>query len=101
MASRLELQVKLEQLLGSRKVYYQPPEGFKISYPAIIYSRDDIDLTHADNINYKSIKRYNVIVIDKLPDNEVIEKILELPMSTFDRHYIADGLNHDSITLYY
>ena len=101
MASRLELQVKLEQLLGSRKVYYQPPEGFKISYPAIIYSRDDIDLTHADNINYKSIKRYNVIVIDKLPDNEVIEKIFELPMSTFDRHYIADGLNHDSITLYY
>ena len=26
MASRLELQAKLEELLGSKNVYYQPPE---------------------------------------------------------------------------
>ena len=34
MASRLELQSKFEELLGSRNVYYQPPESIKMSYTA-------------------------------------------------------------------
>lgn len=101
MASRLELQSKLEELLGSRNVYYQPPENFKISYPAIIYTKSDIDSTHANNINYVNITRYQIIVVDRKPDNEVINKILELPLSSYDRFYVSDNLNHDSITLYY
>ena len=44
---------------------------------------------------------YEIIVIDKLPNNEVIDKILELPYSSFDRHYVSDNLNHDVITIYY
>lgn len=101
MASRLELQSKLEELLGSRNVYYQPPENLKISYPAIIYSKEDIDIKYANNKNYNNVNRYNIIVIDKLPDNNVINKILQLPLSSYDRHYNDDNLNHDSITLYY
>lgn len=101
MASRLELQSKLEELLGSRNVYYQPPENLKISYPAIIYSKEDIDIKYANNKNYNNTNRYNIIVIDKLPDNNVINKILQLPLSSYDRHYNDDNLNHDSITLYY
>lgn len=101
MASRLELQSKLEELLGSRNVYYQPPENFKISYPAIIYTKSDINSTHANNINYVNITRYQIIVVDRKPDNEVINKILELPLSSYDRFYVSDNLNHDSITLYY
>ena len=101
MASRLELQSKLEGLLGSRNVYYQPPENIKMLYPAIVYSKDDIDIKYADNNNYNKINKYNIIVIDKLPDNSVINKILELPLSSYDRHYNEDNLNHDSMTLYY
>lgn len=101
MASRLELQSKLEELLGSRNVYYQPPENIKMLYPAIVYSKDDIDIKYADNNNYNKINKYNIIVIDKLPDNSVINKILELPLSSYDRHYNEDNLNHDSMTLYY
>lgn len=101
MASRLELQSKLEELLGSRNVYYQPPENIKMLYPAIVYSKDDIDIKYADNNNYNKINKYNIIVIDKLPDNSVINKILELPLSSYDRHYNEDNLNHDSIILYY
>lgn len=101
MASRLELQSKLEELLGSRNVYYQPPENLKISYPAIVYSKEDIDIKYANNKNYNNTNRYNIIVIDKLPDNNVINKILQLPLSSYDRHYNEDNLNHDSITLYY
>ena len=47
MASRLDLQSKLEKLLGNKNVYYQPPESLKMEYPAIRYSRSDIDSKYA------------------------------------------------------
>jgi len=101
MATRLDLQNKLQELLGSKHVYYQPPESLKMEYPAIRYSRSDIVSKHADNMNYHNINRYEIIVIDKRPDNEAITKILELPLTSFDRHYVANNLNHDVITIYY
>lgn len=101
MNKRLELQSKLEELLGSRNVYYQPPESLVMEYPAIRYSKAKIQNKYADNVKYSSHDRYEIIVIDKKPDNAVIGKILELPLSSFDRHYISNNLNHDSITLYY
>lgn len=101
MASRLELQKKLEELLGSIHVYYQPPENLKMEYPAIRYSLSRIESNYANDAKYSNFKRYEVIVIDRLPDNKVIEKILELPFSSLDRHYTSDNLNHDAIILYF
>ena len=101
MATRLELQSKLETMLGSRNVYYQPPESLKMEYPAIRYSRSDISSRKADNTNYSNFNLYEIIVIDKKPDNDVIQKILELPLASFDRHYVANNLNHDVIRLYF
>lgn len=101
MASREVLQTKLEVLLGSRNVYYQPPESLKMKYPAIRYSRSDIDSKHADNMKYSNFNRYEIIVIDNRPDNDVIKKILELPLSSYNRHYVAENLNHDVINLYF
>ena len=96
-----ELQAKLEELLGSRNVYYQPPESLKMKYPAIRYELSTIDSRNADNIKYSKNNRYEITVIDRLPDNEVISKILDLPYSSYDRRYQSDNLNHDVITLYY
>lgn len=101
MSTRVELQSKLEELLGSKHVYYQPPESLKMEYPAIVYSKKDIKSTNADNIKYSYSNCYEVIVINKKPDNVVIEKILSLPYTTFNRHYKADNLNHDVLTIYY
>ena len=101
MASRIELQTKLEELLGNKNVYYQPPETLKMEYPCIRYSRSKIVSTRADNIAYANNKRYELIVIDKRPDNEVIEKILNLPYSEHDRHYVSNNLCHDVIILYF
>lgn len=101
MGSRLELQTKLEELLGSRNVYYQPPNNMQMEYPAIRYSKSNINSRYADSMKYTTIDRYEIIVMDKLPDNNVISKILELPLSSYDRHYISDNLNHDVITLYF
>ena len=101
MASRLELQSKLEELLGSRNVYYQPPESIKLNYPAIIYSKSNLQNRFANDKRYSKISRYEITVIDRKPDNAVIDEILELPYCSFDRHYTADNLYHDTFTLYF
>ena len=101
MKTRIELQSKLEELLGSKHVYYQPPENLKLEYPAIVYSKDKIEIDHADNSNYIKNCRYTLIVIDKKPDNPVIDKLLELPHCAYDRPYKSNNLNHDVLRLYY
>lgn len=55
MANRLDLQALLEDLLGSRNVYYQPPESVKMNYPTIVYALEDIENTFADDGVYLSI----------------------------------------------
>lgn len=99
MATQQQLQEKLEELFESENVYYQAPG--RMNYPAIKYKIDDIENTHANNLTYRVTKRYKVTVIDRLPDNPVIEKLLQLPMCSYDRHYVDDNLNHDVLTLYY
>lgn len=101
MATRLQLHNKLVELFDSNHVYYQPPENLKMEYPCIRYSKNDIDTLRADNKAYRFMNQYQIIVIDKHPDNDVINKILSLPMAEYNRHYISDGLNHDVIILYY
>ena len=101
MASRLKLQTELEIILGSRNVYFQPPESIRMIYPAIVYSRARIDNRHANDFVYKQNDAYEVIVIDRNPDSEIVRKISKLSKCRFDRHYKADNLNHDVFTLYY
>lgn len=101
MANRLELQSLLEELLGSKNVYYQPPESIKMQYPAIRYSKKTISSIYANNAKYSMQDCYELIVISRLPDNPVIKKLLELPYCSYDRSYVADNLNHDVLTIYY
>lgn len=98
---RVELQAILEGVLGSRHVYFQPPSSVKMSYPAIEYSRNSIKNTHADNAVYKQDNSYEIIVIDKNPDSEIVSKVSLLPKCRFNRHYVADGLHHDVFNLYF
>lgn len=95
------LQTELEQLLGCRHVYYNPPNNLTMEYPAIRYSVSKINSQYADNKRYAGMKCYDIVVIDKESDNPVIDKLLELEYSSFNRHYISDGLNHDIIQLFY
>ena len=101
MGTRLELQSILEEMLGTRNVYYQPAENLQMKYPSIRYQKADDITYHGDNIKYLNRNCYNITVIDQIPDNEVIDKILKLPYSSFDRHYTASNLNHDVIILYF
>lgn len=101
MRNRLDLQTMLEELLGSRNVYFQPPASIHMQYPAIVYSRSQIENEFANNLVYKRAIAYEVIVIDKNPDSEIVERVSFLPLCRHERHYTADNLNHDVFTLYY
>ena len=101
MKNRVDLQYKLEELNGNTNVYFQPPESKKMNYPAIVYSIDDIDTRHANDSTYITNRRYEIIVISKSPDPDIIDKLLELPMCSFNRSYKADNLNHFVFTLYW
>lgn len=101
MAIRLELQSKLEELLGVKHVYYQPPETVKMHYPAIRYSKKKPDIKHANDSGYLKTNCYEIIVISTKADDPVINKIEELPMCKWESHYISENLHHDILTLYF
>lgn len=101
MASRLELQTMLEDILGSRNVYFQPPASIKMQYPAIVYSRSNIDNTNADDAMYTQNRSYEVTVIDANPDSSIVDRLSRIPKCQFDRHFSSDNLNHDVFTLYF
>jgi hypothetical protein len=98
---RMELQMKLEELLGNRNVYYQPPEDLKMSYPAIRYSVKNRTIKFANNSLYTKMLCYEITVIARDPDTTVIDKLLQFPYCAFDRHYNSDNLSHDVFTLYF
>lgn len=98
---RLELHEILVGILGTRNVYYQPPETTTINYPAIIYSRADIKNTFANNNVYGQDHKYRVIVIDANPDSNFVEKMSLLKTAKFERHYTIHNLNHDAFMVYY
>ena len=102
MGTRLELHEELCSILGSRNVYFQPPESVEMHYPAIVYMLTDITVAHADDFPYKFNRAYNIQVIAEDPDSDIHEKILlHFPMTRFTRFFTMDNLNHWNLTLYY
>lgn len=101
MGNRLDLHKTLIDIMGSKNVYFQPPETIKMRYPAIVYSLATIKKLPADDLSYLKYRAYTLILIDPDPDSEFVDKILELPMCTFDRAYAADNLSHWAFTLFY
>ena len=101
IANRLNLQTIFEEILGSRNVYFDPPESVKMQYDAIRYSRSKIENTFASDLVYMQNDRYEVVAIYRNPDSDLPRKISMLPMCIHDRHYVADNLHHDVFTLDY
>lgn len=99
--TRQTLQFVLERTLGSKNVYFQPPESLKMKYPAIRYELADMDSQFGDNIPYIRCKLYEVLLITPNPDDCVIDRISELPMCVMERHYTSKNLHHYVFNLYY
>lgn len=93
MNSRLKLDSILKELCSN--VYYQPPANLSMKYPAIVYSRSDINNDFADNKVYSQSHEYMVTVIDKNPDSEIVDKVSQLLGCRYNRNFKSDNLNHD------
>lgn len=99
---RLELQALLQDIIGiENKVYFQPPENVRLTYPCIIYKLANIDTIKADNIKYLKHKAYEVTLIHSDPDNDIYETIENLPYSVFDRPFVLDNLYHYVFIIFY
>lgn len=101
MGSRIELQTKLEELLGSRNVYFQPPATIHMNYPAIVFELNDIRINHADDRNYKKMHCYTVTLIDPNPDSVFVDALIEWKYCSFNRSFKSDNLNHFVFTIYF
>ena len=101
MGNRLELQTLLENTLGSRNVYFQPPESIKLKYPCIIYTRNAGTTRYADDLPYVIRTQYQITVLDYNPDSEIPGKVAKLQLCRFNRAYTANNLNHDVFSIYY
>lgn len=101
MGRRLELHEVLCEALGSRNVYFQPPESMKLSYPAIVYNRQNRDVTPADNLSYIGEWVYQVVVVDKNPDSPIVDRVADLPLTRYVRSFKSDNLNHDVFLITY
>nr|DAI45353.1 MAG TPA: tail completion protein [Caudoviricetes sp.] len=101
MGGREELHERLCAILGSRNVYYQPPEGFRLHYPCIVYERDRIGTHYAANLPYVHTVRYSVTAISSDPESPVPMQLSDMPMSSHERSFVSDNLYHDVFNIYY
>ena len=102
MASRLELHEKLCELLGSRNVYFQPPESIKLKYPCIVYSLNSPWQRTADNKKYLKSSSYTLTLIVYDPDSPLVEELEDaFTYCSLESPYVADNLNHYNYRLYY
>jgi hypothetical protein len=99
MALRLALHDLLTQI--TEHVYFQPPTNVQMQYPCIVYVRDGSHTDYADNEHYRLLKRYQVTVIDRNPDNNLPDQVEELSFCEFNRFFAADNLNHWVFTLFF
>lgn len=100
MSRRVQLHRKLESVLGTRNVYFQPPTGLKLSFPCIVYHLDMAHDMHADNKIYRRLYRYSLTYITKDPDDPKRDAIDDLQYCAFNRFFVSDNLNHFVYTIY-
>ena len=100
---RLELHEKLCELLGSREVYFQPPETVKMSYPSIVYDLTRTNQRFGDDCGYHRFPGYTITVIERSADVDWINRMLDAFPSycSFERTFIAEHLVHYVFILYY
>lgn len=101
MGSRIELHNLLVGLIPSGKVYFQPPETVKLTYPCIIYKRSTNHTFHADDAPYLIKKKYDILVIDKDPDTIIPDKVAMLPLTSPSSPYTFDNLYHYPFSIYF
>lgn len=101
MNRRVELHHKLEEVLGSKNVYFQPPVSLKLKYPCIVYNLETANDTNANDHLYRRLYRYTLTYITKDPDDPKRDLIDNLMYCRMNRFFISDNFNHFVYEIYY
>lgn len=89
-------------MVGSAaKVYFVAPPNTGMEYPCIVYKRDDAETRFANNRPYTFEQRYQLTLIDRKAENDILPKIAALPKSRYERNFVANNLHHDVFVLYF
>lgn len=102
MASRLKLQRELEEFLGNKNVYFQPPESAKLKYPCIVYKHVVGRTDYADDIPYHFNRPYEITLITQDPDSPLVRELaLKYPTIRQINSLNVNNRYHDIFRLYY
>lgn len=103
MEGRLSLDALLRETLGRGVHYYfQPPTGYKLQYPALVYSLDALQNRYSDNRVGKRHHVYSAILILDNPDNELVDLLDDFKYCHMSgKPYTVDNLYHYPFTIYY
>ena len=99
--NRAKLHHILEGILGSKNVYYDPPESFKLKYPCIVYYMEGFYDISADNQTYRRMRRYNMTYITTDSEDSVADQLADLRYCTFNRSFSVSDLFHFAYTIFY
>ena len=88
--------------IGVENVYIDPPENLIMKYPCARVRLNSGRIRFADNRAHIFTPSWEIIHIGYEPDDEMVLKIVNaFQRITYQRHYTADNLHHNSFTLYY
>lgn len=98
---RADLHHILEGVLGSKNVYFDPPEDFKLKYPCIVYSLEGHAERLADNKQYNLMRRYRMVYITQRADDPTVDALDELQYCSLSQAYVSSNLRHYAYTIFY
>lgn len=101
MGNRKDLQHTLESVDSELHVYYHPPSNVQLQYPCLVYQLERIRQVMGNNRPYLRNRSYSALLITQGPNDDLVDKILDLPYVRHNRSYRADNLQHESFTIHY
>lgn len=98
-AKRIDFHNKLVAACG--RSYYQPTQNTKLEYPCIVYEELPETVLYANDKRFETIPQVQITVIDRDPDSEITEKLVErFPESRMVNKNVVDNLYHTIYELY-
>lgn len=84
-----------------KNVYFQEPSNVAMKYPCILYKQNDEDVVHGDNVPYRRVKRWEITIIDQDPDSVIPDVIASLSMSSWNKAFRTENLNHTVYNMFF
>lgn len=83
------------------RIYTMEPQHYKLTYPCILVKSKRPNFSFADNTKYTYRKKFEVMLIDTIPDSPRIEAILKgITLSTFVTSYVSSRLYHTILEVF-